>query len=183
VSEGRTAMRPDLESLRITEEALTDLIGENPNRVRYFLTFEKPREPGDLIWKLGKSSILWLKFKSLRRLIKEVDRYNAVIRAVDINDRLEEAGNQGVGLSNREKVVRALEVMKVDLVRALKTERILRENKRFIAKNPQLFSINLTALTALQVSDRASEYGRVLDRALEIAVGVQEEMRRLQGRH
>jgi hypothetical protein len=175
-------MRPDLQDLVITEEYLTNLIGENPYRVRYFFTAEKPKEPGDFIIKLGSSVILWVKFKSVRRLVKEVDRYNEVIKAVDINDQLEEAGNQGVGLSDREKVIQALDVMKADLVRALKTERILRENKKFIAKNPQLFTTNLTVLTALQVSDQASEYGRVLDQALQIAVGVQEEMRKLQNR-
>jgi hypothetical protein len=175
-------MRPDLQGLVITEEYLTNLIGENPNRVRYFYTAGRPKEPGDFLIKLGISISGWVKFKSVRRLVKEVDRYSAVIRAVDINDQLEEAGNPGVGLSDREKVIQALGIMKADLVRALKTERILRENKKFIAQHPQLFTTNLTALTALQLSDRASEYGRVLDQALQIAVGVQEEMRKLQNR-
>ena len=176
-------MRPDLQGLVITEDYLTDLIGENPNRVRYFYTAGKPKEPGDFLLKLGISIVQWLKFKSVRRLVKEVDRYNAVIRAVDINDQLEAAGNPEVGLSDREKVIQALSVMKTDLERALKTERILRENKTFIAKHPQLFTTNLMALSALQLSDRASEYGRVLDQALQVAVGVQEEMRKLQNRH
>jgi hypothetical protein len=175
-------MRPDLQGLVITEDYLTDLIGENPHRVRYFYTAGKPKEPGDFLIKLGISIFRWEKLKSVRRLVKEVDRYNAVIKAVDINDRLEEAGNPGVGLSDREKVIQALSVMKADLERAMKTERILRENKTFIAKHPQLFTTNLTALTALQLSDKASEYGRVLDQALQIAVGVQEEMRKLQNR-
>jgi hypothetical protein len=175
-------MRPDLQGLVITEEYLTNLIGENPNRVRYFYTAGRPKEPGDFLIKLGISISGWVKFKSVRRLVNEVDRYSAVIKAVDINDQLEEAGNPGVGLSDREKVIQALGIMKADLVRALKTERILRENKKFIAKHPQLFTSNLTALTALQLSDRASEYGRVLDQALQIAVGVQEDMRKLQNR-
>ena len=175
-------MRPDLQGLVITEEYLTNLIGENPNRVRYFYTAGKPKEPGDFLIKLGISIVRWGKLKSVRRLVKEVDRYNSVIKAVDINDQLEEAGNPGVGLSDRERVIQALGIMKTDLVRVLKTERILRENKNFIAKHPQLFTTNLMDLTALQVSDRASEYGRVLDQALQIAVGVQEEMRKLQNR-
>jgi hypothetical protein len=175
-------MRPDLQGLVMTEDYLTDLIGENPQKVRYFYTAGKPKEPGDFLIKLGVSLFKWINFKSVRRLLKEVDRYNAVIKAVDINDRLEEAGNPGMGLSDREKVIQALSLMKVDLVRALKTERILRENKTFIAKHPQMFTTNLTTLTALQLSDKASEYGRVLDQALQVAVGVQEEMRQLQNR-
>lgn len=176
-------MRPDLQELAITEEYLTNLIGAPPDRVRSFTLAGKPKEPGDFLLKLGKSLFFWLRLKSVRRLVKEVDRYNAVIRAVDINDQLEEAGNPGVGLSNREGVIQALSVMQADLVRALKTERILRENKKFITNHPQLFTTNLTALTALQLSDRASEYGRVLDQALQVAVGVQEEMRKLQNRY
>lgn len=175
-------MRPDLQELVITEEHLTTLIGENPNRVRYFYTAGKPKEPGDFLIKLGISIVRWGKFKSVRRLVKEVDKYNAVIRAVNISDQLEEAGNPGVGLSDREKVIQALGVMKADIVRTLKTERILRENKNFMTKHPQLFTTNVMALTSLQVSDRASEYGRVLDQALQIAVDVQEEMRKLQNR-
>lgn len=172
-------MRPDLQDLVISEDYLTNLVGEKPERVRGFF-LEKPKEPGDFLIKLGRGSFLWLKYKAVRRLVKEVDRYNTVIRAVYINDQLEEAGNPGVGLSNRERVLEALKVMKTDLVRALKTERILRENKQFITKNPQLFTTNLTTLTALHLSDQASEYGRVLDQALQVAVGVQEEMRKLQ---
>ncbi|HEY9597012.1 MAG TPA: hypothetical protein V6D33_05030 [Cyanophyceae cyanobacterium] len=176
-------MRPDVQGLVITEDDLTELIGDNPDRVRSFLAIEKPKEPGDFLIKLGISIIRWVTWKSVRRLVKEVDRYSAVIKAVDINDQLEEAGNLGMGLSDREKVIEALRTMKTDLVRALKTERILRENKQFIAKHPQLFTTNLTVLTALQVSDRASEYGRLLDQALQVAVGVQEEMRKLQNRY
>lgn len=175
-------MRPDLQSLAISEDYLANLIGENPQKVRYLYTAGKPKEPGDFLIKLGFSIVGWIKYKSTRRLVKEVDRYNAVIKAVNINDQLEDAGNPGVGLSDREKVLQVLGVMQADLVRALKTERILRENKRFIAQHPQLFTTNLTALTALQLSDKASEYGRVLDQALQIAVGVQEEMKKLQNR-
>lgn len=176
-------MRPDVQGLVITEDDLAELIGENPDRVRSLLAIEKPKEPGDFLIKLGISIIRWVTWKSVRRLVKEVDRYSAVIKAVDINDQLEEAGNLGMGLSDREKVIEALRTMKTDLVRALKTERILRENKKFIAKHPQLFTTNLTVLTALQVSDRASEYGRLLDQALQVAVGVQEEMKKLQNRY
>ena len=175
-------MRPDLQGLVITEEYLTDLIGENPQRVRYFYTAGKPKEPGDFLIKVGVSLFKWINLKSVRRLVKDVDRYKAVIKAEDNNDQLEEAGNSGEGLSDREKVIQALSLMKVDLVRALKTERILRENKTFIAKHPHLFTTNVTALTALHLSDLASEYGRVLDQALQVAVGVQEEMRKLQNR-
>ena len=121
-----------------------------------------------------------IKNRNLGRLFEDVIRYNSVIKAIDINDQIEAAGNPDVGLKNREQVIHALRLTKEDIIRALKTERILRENEKFIKLNHQLFESNLVALTALQVSDQASEQGRLLNEALQIVVDVREEMRKLQ---
>ncbi len=112
-------------------------------------------------------------------LLDEVERYNAVIQAIDINDQLEAAGTTEMSLSDRQKVLEALTLTKEDLVRALRAERILRENQSFLLGNPELLVTNLRTLQALQVNDRASEYGRLLNEALQIAAGVQEEMAKL----
>ncbi|MGI2909068.1 hypothetical protein [Tolypothrix sp. VBCCA 56010] len=117
---------------------------------------------------------------SLEILLNDVDRYNSVIKAIDINDQIEEAGNPGVTLKEREKVLDALKLTRNDLIRALKTERVLRENKNFIIKNTDLFANNLPTLSAMQVSEQATEHGRLLNEALQIALDVQLEMRRLQ---
>jgi hypothetical protein len=118
--------------------------------------------------------------RSLEILLNDVDRYNSVIKAIDINDQIEEAGNPEVTLKEREKVLDALKLTRNDLIRALKTERVLRENKSFIIKNTDLFANNLPTLSAMQVSEQATEHGRLLNEALEIALDVQLEMRRLQ---
>jgi len=120
------------------------------------------------------------KNRNLIKLLDDVNRYNAVLKAIDINDQLEAVGNPSVRLENREEVIHALRLVKEDIIRALKTERILRENAKFIKLNTQLFESNLMALAALQVSDQASEHGRFLKEALQIVVDVQEEMRKLQ---
>lgn len=117
---------------------------------------------------------------SLRNLLGDVRQFNAVIKAIVINDQLEAAGNTSVAIKDRLQVLQALRLTREDLVRALKTERILRENKDFIATNAMLFDNNIAALTSLQVSDVASEHGRILNEALQIAVSTKEEMRRLQ---
>ncbi|YAF98038.1 MAG: hypothetical protein AB3A66_10485 [Nodularia sp. CChRGM 3473] len=117
---------------------------------------------------------------SLEILLNDVDRYNAVIKAIHINDQIEEAGNPEVIIKERKKVIAALKLTKTDLIRALKTERILRENKSFIIQNTELFVNNLATLTAMQVTEQATEHGRLLNEALEIALDVQLEMKRLQ---
>ncbi len=116
----------------------------------------------------------------LRNLLEDVKQFNLVVRAIYINDQLEEAGNASVAIKDRDRVLEALWLAREDLTRALKTERILRENKEFIANNSFLFDNNISALTSLQVNDQASEHGRLLNEALQIALSTQEEVRRLQ---
>ncbi|MEH1792283.1 MULTISPECIES: hypothetical protein [unclassified Nostoc] len=133
-----------------------------------------------LVWR-SRSKIVKLNMtSSLRILLNDVERYNTVIRAIDINDQIEEAGNPEVLIKERESVLAALQLTKADLVRALKTERILRENKSFILSNTELFVNNLATLTAMQVNEQATEHGRLLNEALQIALDVQDEMKRLQ---
>lgn len=117
---------------------------------------------------------------SLEILLEDVDRYNSIIKAIDINDQIEEAGNPEVSIKERERVIAALKLTRADLVRALKTERILRENQNFIVSNAELFANNLATLTAMQVTEKATEHGKLLNEALQIALDVQYEMKKLQ---
>lgn len=133
-----------------------------------------------LIWKHKLKIVKENMTPCLQILLNEVERYNAIIQAIDINDQIEAAGNIGVEIKERRKVIEALKLTRKDLVRALKTERIFRENKKFIIKNTDLFSNNLASLTAMQVAEQASEHGKLLNEALKIALDVQQEMRRLE---
>ncbi|MEA5594401.1 hypothetical protein [Rivularia sp. UHCC 0363] len=132
-----------------------------------------------IIWKRRIATVKNNLTYSLNTLLHEVDRFNAVVKAININDRIEEAGNQ-VTIKERKRVIEALKYTRADLVRALKTERILRENNNFIVNNSELLANNLATLTQMQVSEQASEHGRLLNEALEIALDVQQEMKRLQ---
>ena len=130
------------------------------------------------------SRFLWLKnnthkAESFLRLLDDVEKYNDLIAAIDLNDQLEDVGNSEVKIINRQEVIAALRHTRENLVRALKTERIFRENQQVISRNPELFANDLTALAAAQVSDRATERGRLLNEALQIALNAQAEMRKL----
>ncbi len=133
-----------------------------------------------LIWRVKLKKVKNNITPSLKVLLKDVERYNGVIRAIDINDQIEAAGNPEVTIKERHRVIEALKLTKADLIRALKTEKILRENKKFIINNAELFASNLATLTAMQVTEKASEHGRLLNEALQIALDVQHEMRQLQ---
>jgi hypothetical protein len=133
-----------------------------------------------LLWKQRRKTVAQQMNPSLKVLLADVERYNNVIKAIFINDQIEAAGNPEVAIKERKKVLEALQLTRSDLIRALKTERVLRENKKFILRNTELFDRNLPALSAMQVDERATEHGKLLNEALQIAMDVQLEMQRLQ---
>jgi hypothetical protein len=118
--------------------------------------------------------------KAVTILLDEVDRYHGLIQTIDINDQLATSGNPQSSINDREKVIAALQLIREDLVRALKTERILRDNKKLLADNQELFTNNLANLQALQVNQEANEYSRILNQSLQIAIEVQTEISKLQ---
>ncbi|AFZ26650.1 hypothetical protein Cylst_4577 [Cylindrospermum stagnale PCC 7417] len=130
---------------------------------------------------LGRS--LWRRFTCphvLTILLDEVDKYHEVIKTIDIHDQLATTGNSQNSLNDRDKVLAAMQLIREDLVRALKSERILRDNKKLLANNQELFVNNLANLQALEVSSQAGEYAQILNQSLQIALDVQAEIRKLQ---
>ena len=119
---------------------------------------------------------LWQPIKKDRHLIDGVNQHNKIIHNLDVLDQLESVGNP-VKLSEREKVLEALKINRQNLVRALETGRILRENPKF---RPEKFNINLSELRALSATEKATEYGRFLDEILQIGVNIQSEIRKLE---
>jgi len=129
----------------------------------------------DQNWQKSKQPVLEIP-KIVIRLFTEVDKCNKVVRDIDVFDQLKEAGNT-IKLESREAAIAALRMTRNDIVRALKTERILREHPDF---HPDRFDIDLNAFESMQVGERAKEYGRIFDATLQIAIDVQKTMSELQ---
>jgi hypothetical protein len=155
---------------------------DDPQIVVQFLTITLILSP---LLTLAWNVYIWFKAKSLATLVSlldEVDKYNEIIQAVDVLDRLAAVGNSQVTLLNRDETIAALRVARESLICALKTERILRENQNLVGRRSELFANienNLSALMIFDTSDRANEYSRLLNEALEIGLSVQREVRKL----
>jgi membrane glycosyltransferase len=128
---------------------------------------------------------LWWRLTSpkiLSMLLDEVDKYHAVIKATDINDQRATDENDESIINDRQKVIAALQLVREDLVQALKTERLLRDNRKLLANNQQdLFASNVETLGAmsLQPSSQTTEYAQIENQLLQIAVNVQAQIRKL----
>lgn len=129
----------------------------------------------DQNWQKSKQPVLEIP-KIVMRLFTEVDKCNKVVRDIDVFDQLKEAGN-AIKLESREAAIAALRMTRNDIVRALKTERILREHPDF---HPDRFHIDLNAFESMQIGHQAKEYGHIFDITLQIAIDVQKTMSELQ---
>ncbi|MFM6013637.1 MAG: hypothetical protein ACKO3K_00610 [Cuspidothrix sp.] len=118
------------------------------------------------------------RFRTTFDLKKQVTNHNQIINNLHTLDQLAEIGNP-VKINDRDAVIEALKITREGLVRALKTERILRENPKF---KPEYFYIDLSTLEAEKITIKAIEYAQLLDDAVQIGVSVQKEMRKLQSK-
>jgi hypothetical protein len=124
-------------------------------------------------WQAGK------KLSILSHLLDEVDRFNETVAAVEILEELGSTQNSSINLENRQEVLEALHLTRESLVCGLMTERIMRKHQRFMSKRQEMFASierNLATLQRLKISDEASDYGRLLNEAIQIGTSVHREL-------
>lgn len=113
--------------------------------------------------------------KKLPKLRKEIAQYNQLIKNIHTLDQLEEIGHP-VSLKNREKFISILKINRDNIIKILKTDRILKENPEF---KPEQFNLDLTELQLLESNQKAIEYRNLLEYFLEINLSIQEEINKL----
>lgn len=110
--------------------------------------------------------------------LDEVDKYNSIVQElinqIDAMDRLAAIGHP-VTFNNREEIIASFQTMRSDLVRALQTERILREHNI----RPEEFSLEFVPIKSLEFQGEVQQIAKLVNDAAEIGLTVQEEMRKL----
>ncbi|CAD5914779.1 hypothetical protein [Planktothrix agardhii] len=114
------------------------------------------------------------------KLLNQIDNYNSIVKALNIYHQIEATEHPQAKLDNQDAIIHALKLIRIELIRGLKIERILKKNKKFIEKNPELFDLNFTSLTVLQTEKPTTEQGRLLYQAFEIASEVHQLLKQLQ---
>jgi hypothetical protein len=183
-------MQTDIRNFYITEQELKKTIGLSHGDIWAHKALKTKRLSIALIPILLLSGgleigyayylIKWnLSRKHQHSILEEVDKYNAVIKAIEIHEQLVAAGNTNLAFQDKETIFAALETTRSNLIRALLTERILRKNRAFIVRNKELIATNLSAVQTLPEHLQAQEYSLALNEALQIAQQVQAEMKKL----
>ncbi|MGD1856902.1 MAG: hypothetical protein ACFB2W_21920 [Leptolyngbyaceae cyanobacterium] len=117
----------------------------------------------------------------LSHLLDEVDRFNEMIKAVEILEELRQAdqSSRHLSLDNPDAVQEALHLTRESLVCGLMSDKIMRKHQRFMARRHELFAnieTNLSSLQTLQVSELAGDYGQLLNEALDVGTRVHQEL-------
>ncbi len=130
----------------------------------------------------GWNTYMWIQARSLKtlaHLLDEVDKHNEIIAAVNLIDQLATVGHTPIQVLDRGEVLKALAATRESLLSALLTEKILRQHQRLIARKQELFAqieTNLATLETLQITSQATEYGQLLNEALQIGLSIRREL-------
>ncbi len=184
-------MQADLQQLYITKDDVKNIAGVSDRDLSAYHKLQAPPTALGLQIALHLEQILllgwgliplgylikwkWLR-KRQRNLLDEIDKYNAVVKAVEIKQELIAAGNEDISFTDQEKLMTTLQNTRENLIGALKTERILRKNRTFLARNQELLASSLTPVQALQVKAEGIEYTKLLNEALQLSQDVQADI-------
>lgn len=129
------------------------------------------------------------RFKSLARLLLEIEKYNQTLDSISLLNHLENAQsslghNSGLrlNLQKQDEILKVLQTTRQSLMDGLKIERILRQHQQILTEGYELIANLETAcsmLSAVEMRDRASEYSQIINDALSINLAIQKEMSRL----
>lgn len=125
--------------------------------------------------------------KRLDHLLDEVDRFNEMIKAVEILEELRQTDtSKRLCLDNPDDVKEALHLTRESLVCGLMSDKIMRKHQRFMARRHELFAsieTNLSSLKILQAADMAGDYAQLLNEALHVGTRVHQELQDMAVNH
>jgi hypothetical protein len=132
---------------------------------------------------LGRQIYMRSQRQRLRRLLPlldAVDQFNAMVQTLTIVAGF--GSNPTRSETDQRSLSTALELTRENLVAALVTERLLRENQFLLDQQAALLdhlAINLTALNTLEITQQAEAYQQAMHEALMINAAIQREMAKL----
>ncbi|MGF1489195.1 MAG: hypothetical protein ACFBSE_19075 [Prochloraceae cyanobacterium] len=130
--------------------------------------------------KLAKLNAKKNNLKHLAVLFNEFQKHNQIVRAIDVKEQLDAVEQTESDPQIKLTLLKALIEMREDLIKALKVEKILRENSSVVQTNPELFQSSFNATNVQKIIDRGSEYDRLINKTLKIGTKVNQEIKLMQ---
>ncbi|BAQ66056.1 hypothetical protein [Geminocystis sp. NIES-3709] len=138
-----------------------------------------------IIFIISWNLFMIIKAKTLKTfmcLLDEIDNFHHVVETVVVLDRLKTVGNSSVNIVKENNMMEVLELIRQNLTTGLMAEKIMRQNRRLLARRNDLLANienNLGTLQTLAIEQQATDYGQVLKEALEISLSIHQEIQKL----
>lgn len=139
------------------------------------------------LWKLAT------RLKPLAQVLSEVEKFNEVLDAIRLTDRLGSVQSShqlsdgktavtGIIPAHREELIKALTVIRSSLIHSLKAFQEFNRTQTQIERRYEILvnlDQNLTALMTFDPNSSLSDYSQLLNEALQIGLSVHRELRNL----
>jgi len=112
--------------------------------------------------------------KKLRKLFLECENYNKIIKSIHVKDQIGEVLENKKD-ETRQELLQGLQKIKNNLIKALKLERIMRENADVVGVNRESLEITFAELEYSNMTDNASQYSEFVDDILELRINLNKE--------
>jgi len=113
------------------------------------------------------------KLSTLRGLIDDINSYNQAAQTFTDQIKIARISEQKSQTHGLKKKALVLEKVKTKLLKALKTERIIRENPNF---DPSIVAGNIVTHNANELNKNASSYNSELANQVEIGISIEREL-------
>lgn len=110
----------------------------------------------------------------LRRLFIELENYNKIIKSIDVKEQINYVLNS-INEPIEKEALDALSKIKDNLIKALKIEKILRDNKDISIKNLESLNLTFAELQFTDISKQASDYSELVEQILDVGVSLNQE--------
>lgn len=110
----------------------------------------------------------------LRKLFLECENYNQIINSIGVKDQIAEVLENNKD-ETREEILQGLLKIRNNLIKALKLDRIMRENQDVITAHRESLEITFAELEYLDMANNASQYSEFVDDVLNLGINLNKE--------
>lgn len=115
----------------------------------------------------------------LHRLYLELQNYNQIIQSIQVKDQIDQVLDQQSNETRSDLLV-VLEKIHKNLIKAIKVDRILRENENVVNANRESLEITFAELQSAEFAAQASRYSEFVDEVVALGISLNKEFEEMQ---
>jgi hypothetical protein len=117
--------------------------------------------------------------RRLRKLFIECENYNKIIKSIDVKDQIANVLDKNQDDEARKEILSVLDKIHSNLVKALKIDKVLRENEDIITTTRESLEITFAELQYADITQNASQYLECVDEVLALGMSLNQEFKML----